>query len=396
MEYENINKVSLCFLLKKTRTKKNGLTAVIARITVNGKRCKDFPTSVEVDVSKYATAKVVEQDKQKGKVLRNIRADVEELVSNLQLQRRIFTADEFWSHYNGDASKQHTFLSVYEEFLGNREKEFNAQIIEEGTLIKHKSFFQNLKKYFLHIGVSDLALDKVSRGDFQKIKLYFLDNLQFENNYVSKILSTYKAVLQYASDCDYTPKNPFSGLTLKKVDKKIVSLTVKELKTLEEKVFGVDRIQHIADCFIFGCYTGLSFADMELFTMDMILDFKEEPGEIRQYIHLKARKKTDVETFIPLFDGAKRILDKYKGILPMISNQNHNLYLKEIQVVCGFNKVLTTHIARKTFATQLLNNKKVPYETVSKLLAHSDLMTAQKYYTEVELGKIMDDTKHIK
>mgnify|MGYP002944788889 FL=1 len=68
-----------------------------------------------------------------------------------------------------------------------------------------------------------------------------------------------------------------------------------------------------------------------------------------------------------------------KGVvLPVMSNQKVNAYLKEIADLAKIPKYLTSHIARHTFATMPLNNH-VPLETISKMLGHSDIKTTQIY-----------------
>ena len=78
------------------------------------------------------------------------------------------------------------------------------------------------------------------------------------------------------------------------------------------------------------------------------------------------RQKTNTDVNVPLLDIPKMILKKYKGklpngkILPVISNQKLNAYLKEIADVCGIKKNLTFHLARHTFATTTTLSKGVP------------------------------------
>jgi len=79
-------------------------------------------------------------------------------------------------------------------------------------------------------------------------------------------------------------------------------------------------------------------------------------------------------------------------VLPVISNQKMNAYLKEIADVCGIKKVLTFHIARHTFATTVTLSNGVPIETVSKLLGHKNLRTTQ-HYAKILDKKISDDMR---
>jgi len=84
----------------------------------------------------------------------------------------------------------------------------------------------------------------------------------------------------------------------------------------------------------------------------------------------------------------KAFINKYKNhpkvesgdcILPVLSNQKSNVFLKEIAILCGIRKKLTTHLARHTFATTVTLSNGVPIESVSKMLGHKDLRTTQHY-----------------
>ena len=108
------------------------------------------------------------------------------------------------------------------------------------------------------------------------------------------------------------------------------------------------------------------------------------------------RQKTDIPVNVPLLDIPKGILSKYKGklakgiLLPVLSNQKMNAYLKEIGDVCGIDKNLTFHLARHTFATTTTLAKGVPIETVSKMLGHTNIQTTQ-IYARITNSKISND-----
>ena len=90
---------------------------------------------------------------------------------------------------------------------------------------------------------------------------------------------------------------------------------------------------------------------------------------------------------IPLLEIPLQILEKYKDnpycqakgvLLPVLSNQKMNAYLKELADICGIDKILTTHTARHTFATYALANG-VSIENVAKMLGHSDTKMTRHY-----------------
>ena len=95
------------------------------------------------------------------------------------------------------------------------------------------------------------------------------------------------------------------------------------------------------------------------------------------------------------------IIDKYADhpksnnedrLLPILTNQKMNAYLKEIAAVCEIEKDLTFHIARHTFATTVTLTNGVPIESVSKMLGHKNLRTTQ-HYAKVLDKKVSEDMK---
>jgi integrase len=82
-------------------------------------------------------------------------------------------------------------------------------------------------------------------------------------------------------------------------------------------------------------------------------------------------------------------------VLPVLSNQKMNAYLKEIADLCGIRKNLTFHIARHTFATTVTLGNGVPIESVSKMLGHKNLKTTQ-HYTKVLDRKVSDDMQQLR
>jgi site-specific recombinase XerD len=82
-------------------------------------------------------------------------------------------------------------------------------------------------------------------------------------------------------------------------------------------------------------------------------------------------------------------------VLPILTNQKMNEYLKEIAAVCGIEKVLTYHLARHTFATTVTLNNDVPIESVSKMLGHKNLKTTQ-HYAKILNKKVSEDMKALR
>jgi site-specific recombinase XerD len=82
-------------------------------------------------------------------------------------------------------------------------------------------------------------------------------------------------------------------------------------------------------------------------------------------------------------------------MLPKISNQKINSYLKEMGAILGIQKRITHHTARKTFASTVLLNNDVPMEVVSEILGHSSIKITQEYYGKIVQKRISEEMKRI-
>ena len=185
--------------------------------------------------------------------------------------------------------------------------------------------------------------------------------------------------------------DPFASykIRLEKVDRGY--LTEDEIKIILKKKMVSERLEHVRDLFVFSCFCGLAYSDVANLRQENIQ--KSFDGNL--WIITK-RVKTNTDVNVPLLDIPKMILKKYKGklpdgkILPVISNQKLNAYLKEIADICGIKKNLTFHLARHTFATTTTLSKGVPIETVSKMLGHTNIETTQ-IYARITNSKIGSD-----
>lgn len=154
-------------------------------------------------------------------------------------------------------------------------------------------------------------------------------------------------------------------------------------------------MNNVRDIFIFSCFTGLAYIDVKNLTEDNLRTGFD--GKLWIMTH---RQKTDTNVNVPLLDIPLKILAKYKNnlsnkvLLPVLSNQKMNSYLKEIGDLCGIDKNLTFHLARHTFATTITLAKGVPIETVSKMLGHTNIQTTQ-IYARITNSKISNDMEDL-
>ena len=197
----------------------------------------------------------------------------------------------------------------------------------------------------------------------------------------------------FAQKCGVMTHDPFLNhhFHLEPVDRGF--LTDEEIQRIMQKDFEIPRLEMVRDVFIFSCFCGLAYIDVAHLTQENIITLDNRPWIIIN------RQKTNVQSNIPLLEIPQMILDKYKGktkdnrLLPVLSNQKINAYLKEIADLCGIKKRLSYHLARHTFATMLLS-KGVPIESVSKMLGHTNIKTTQ-IYARITNKKIEQDMMQV-
>lgn len=147
-------------------------------------------------------------------------------------------------------------------------------------------------------------------------------------------------------------KNPYDWININKdksrtgIDK---YLTFEEFKKIKESPMPTLCLEKVRDLFVFQTYTCLRYSDLAAFDSNRIQKINGMP------VYLGDSIKTTKRFTIPLLTPAIEILNKYNGKLPIISNVKYNLYLKNVAQAAGIDKALSTHWARHTGATMLLN-----------------------------------------
>ena len=216
-----------------------------------------------------------------------------------------------------------------------------------------------------------------------------------QNNSAIKHLKSLKKVVRIALANDWLKKDPFVGIQFKHEEKNIEFLTQEELETMMNKELALPRLELVRDTFVFCAFTALAFVDVKNLTREHLMRDNNGALWIR-----KPRQKTGNVSNIPVLSVTQRLIDKYadhpecvrKGVLlPVMSNQKMNAYLKELADLCGITKKkLTTHVARHTAATVVFLANNVSMENVAKILGHSNTKMTQ-HYAKVLDSSIMRD-----
>ena len=264
-----------------------------------------------------------------------------------------------------------------------------ATITRYETTLKHTQDFMKWK-----YNINDIRVKQIDHRFISEFEFYLRSVRKCNNNSALKYIKNFGKIVRICLASGWITVNPFLNykIKIKKVDRPYLSK--EELETMASKKFVSVRLELVRDIFLFSCYTGLAYIDVQKLKRSEIV--KGFDGE--QWI-FTSRQKTDTPSRIPLMPYAIGVIEKYRGhpqcevddrLLPILSNQKMNAYLKEIADLCGIAKDLTFHIARHTFATTVTLLNGVPIESVSKMLGHTNIKTTQHYARILDL-KVGED-----
>jgi len=189
--------------------------------------------------------------------------------------------------------------------------------------------------------------------------------------------------IEDAINAGYIRKNPYKWVNIEKGNSSASihkCLTPKEFQKIVSAKMPTMSLERVRDLFVFQTYTCLSYSDLESFDSSKI----QEIGGMRVYLGL--RHKTKKPFTVPLLPPALKILHKYNNVLPIISNVKYNAYLKVVAQSAKLDIPLTTHWARHTGATLLLNEG-VDMRIVSKICGHASIKMTEQIY-----AKLLDET----
>ncbi|NMH86043.1 site-specific integrase [Flavivirga algicola] len=394
---------AVIFFTRKSRSNLNHLS-IYVRITVKGKRA-EMSLKRSIDQNEWDSTKT--KGRGNTEKIRALNAYLDEVYNKLLKchkalleEDKIISSDAIKSRYLGEDDNSKTLKELITYHNENM-----IHVLKAGTMKNYYTTERYLQKFLQKKKrVKDIYLKQLNFRfitDFEHYLRTYKNTkkqLMLSNNGVMKHLERFKKMINLAIKLEWMHKNPFSQFQLKynKYDRQY--LTERELHLLEATDFTSERLQKIKDCFVFSCYTGLSYVDVKELTESNIVKGIDN----NNWIYTK-REKTDEQVKVPILPKAWAILEKYRAIqgkdfitnlLPISSNQKTNTYLKEIAKACGIQKNISFHVARHTFATTVMLSNGVPIETVSKLLGHTKLSTTQIYARVVE-SKISEDIQNL-
>jgi len=230
----------------------------------------------------------------------------------------------------------------------------------------------------------EMTIDKIDFEFLERLKKYLREERDIPNqlNTIAKRFKLLKTAVRYSIKSGYKIEDPFVDYPIEHGKSKDIALTVIEYEQLchtEIPKSACASLRLARDIFVFCCETGLRYSDA--------MDLSWEHINSKMTAFEKIQIKTTRKVFVPISKRAEVLLKAYKRryedaqghVFPRIDNQVMNRYLKELAILCGTNKNLTTHVARHTFGTRLGATGKVSAFEICDLMGHSDVHMSQKY-----------------
>ena len=362
---------------KKASSKRKG--TIEMRITYNRKQ-KYISTGIELYPKEW----------KKGEVVAT--ADAQEL--NNQLGIMIAKVRQILIDMSNEDNID--IFSIPEKLKGNKPDLFKflkkrVVVREYGkskdTITRYERFIRLFKQWGHIKGFEDITEANIIMYD-EYLKSQGMKNYSKWQNY-HRFLNSF---IIDAIEAGYLKKNPYKWINIEK-DKTSNGLqrclTPSEFSKLKRVKLPTECLEHVRDVFVFQTYTCLSYTDLKNFDINKIVTIKG------MKVYTGKRDKTGKQFTIPLLSEALSILKKYNNKLPVISNVKYNQYLKLVALAAGIDKPVSTHYARHTGATLLLNEG-IDMRIISKICGHSSTKITEQVYAKLLDETVVDAIKKLK
>ena len=246
----------------------------------------------------------------------------------------------------------------------------------------------------------DLSFESLDESRLTQYVQFLEEREGLRNTSILKQIAYLKWFLRWCGNKGYCMNNAYEDFNpkLKSTPKKVIFLTWEELSKLREYSIPATKqyLERVRDVFLFQCFTGLRYSDVFILRRSDVKDTHIEVTTV----------KTADSLVIELNNYSRAILDKYKHVafegdkvLPVVSNQKMNDYLKELSKLAGIDEpvretyykgneridlvtpkceLMSTHAGRRTFICNALSLG-IPAQVVMKWTGHSDYKAMKPY-----------------
>lgn len=388
------------------------------------------------------TTKIIFNRKKKYNVKNEALVEIEVYVSATNRKMRstgVWIAPKFWDEQNKQVKKTHPDHELLNSKIQIQKQEIDSFLLNQRfnngkldiTILENRNkgntplFFEwfeytmNVSNTELSTGTQkiykralkylreyskDIPIENITVQYLEGFNKFLIDKKALAINTRASLFNKVKKVIGQAVKNDFISysQNPFNrGFSVNEVEPDKHSLSITELKIIENLDMTLrPELNKTRDMFLFACYTGLRFGDLIQLSFE---NFEELPsGKIRlKYTPNKTRTQNNkrIEWIISDFWNGKidlivhKYLDKYKEFenAPMekrlffnYSNNAYNLYLKELQSFAKINQPLTSHLARHTCITLLINDFGLDITKAQMIAGHSKIEMTRKYLRVTE------------
>lgn len=385
---------NVLFFIRKTRALKSGENPIMLRISIAGQLAEiQLKRAVKPNLWNQAKERCTGKDAASleiNRYLESVKLRLFEIHRKMEEDGKLINPIEIKRKFLGLDEEHKMFFQVFQEH-NDKCRELIGKDYAKVTV----SRFDTCLKYFREMSQvkyqrKDIPLKEVTNGMILDYIHFLKSEKGLQENTVIRYMKSVKKVLNLAVNYDWIQKNPFGNIRFheKEVNKEF--LTKEELEILRTKVFEIPRLELVRDVFLLQCWTGLAFIDVSELKEEHIIADNEGNLWIR-----KERHKTGIMCNVPLLDIPLEIIEKYKNhplcqkkgiLLPVLSNQKMNSYLKEIADCCGIKKNLSTHTGRHTFCSVITLANNVSLENIAKMVGHTNTRMTMRY------AKVLDQS----
>jgi len=393
----------LLFYLKRPKNYVKGEVPIYLRITVDGTP-KELSIKRSCDPVRWNShAGRASGTKENVKALNNYlntyQARVFEAKRKLVENSQMVNASAIKDILMGVDQRNKMLIKIFEDYNADVKKLIGIDY-SKSTWTKYdrtKRFTQEFTRW--KFKTDDIHIRQLNFEFVTQFELWLKTVRKCCHNTSLKYISILKMIILHCIDHQWLDHDPFARFEMIKEDVDPTFLTKEEIQLIAGKGIKIERLSRVRDVYLFCCFTGLAYADVEKLKRTEIL-----VGVDEQLWIFTDRLKTKVKSRIPLLPVTLEIIKRYSDdpacinankVLPVLSNQKYNSYLKEIADICGITKTLTTHTARHTFGTTVTLSNGVPIESVSKMLGHKKISTTQHYARVLDI-KVSEDMQRLK
>ena len=389
----------ILFYINRQKIKADGNTAILCRITIDGKSAA-ITTGEECNPSEWNAKQGLTTDRKTNQRLHEFRELVEKTYRDI-VRDGVVSVELVKNRLQGIATHPTTLLAMSRAEL-QAVKESIGRSRAEGTYLNLSHSDRNLREFVEDKGLQDISISTITEDLFEEYR-FFLKKRGLKGTTINNYLCWLSRLMFRAVSKRIIRYNPFEHAKYEKEERKIRFLQKSEVAKLATMKMN-DREAELARLmFVFSCFTGLAIADMEQLQYKHI----QTAADGQKYIR-KERQKTKVEFLVPLHPIVEAIINrcrkkqenneewqtvKEKGealIFPReCSRSVIDTKLSIVGKACGIKERLSFHMARHTFGTMSLNAG-IPIESIAKMMGHASISSTQ-IYAQVTDKKISED-----